>query len=76
MLKGLEEKIKTIYIKMATNSQLPTTESKKTNKQENNKNRNRIIDMEITWRISAGRGKEGKRGKGTGVKKHKLVGTE
>ena len=37
-------------IKMATNSQLLTTEFKKTN-QANNKNRNRIIDAEIIWRV-------------------------
>ena len=33
-------------IKMATNSQLPTTESKKTT-YANSQNRNRITDMEI-----------------------------
>ena len=34
--------------KMKTNSQLPTTESKKT---KTNQNRNRIMDMEIIWRV-------------------------
>ena len=33
-------------VKMATNAQLSTTESKKTN-EANKQNRNRIIDMEI-----------------------------
>ena len=35
---------------MATNSQLSATEYKKTN-QANNQNRNRIIAMEIIWRV-------------------------
>ena len=37
-------------IKMARNSQLSTTESKKTS-QANNQNRNRITEMEVTWRV-------------------------
>ena len=41
-------------------------------------NRNRMIDMEIIWRVIRGRrereGVEG--GKGTGIKNYKLVGTE
>ena len=40
-------------IKRATNSQLSTTESKKTN-QADNQNRNRIIGMKITWRVISG----------------------
>ena len=36
-------------IKMATNSQLSTIESKK--QTSNKQNRNRIIDMEIIWRV-------------------------
>ena len=45
---------------MAINSQLSTFESKKTNK-ANKQNRNRIIDMEIIWRVISweGEGKEG-----------------
>ena len=42
-------------IKMATNSQLSTTESKKANF-ANNQNRNRFTEIEITWRV-IGRGR-------------------
>ena len=40
--------------KMTTNSQLSTTAPKKTKtktKEVNNYNRNRITEMEITWRV-------------------------
>ena len=57
-----KKKIKTMNIKMATNLQLSTTESKIAN-HTNNQNRNRIIDMEITWRIISREGKGGKWGK-------------
>ena len=46
----------------ATNSQLSTTESKTTN-QENKQNRNRIIDMEIIWRVISWEGAGGEWGK-------------
>ena len=62
-------------IKMATNSQLSTTESKKANL-ANNQNRNRIIDMELTWRVISWEGEGGEWRKGTGIRKYKLVGTE
>ena len=47
--------------KMTINSQLSTTEPKKskskkkpTQNQANNKNKNRITEMEITWRVISG----------------------
>ena len=40
----------TMNIKMAIHFQLSTTECKKTN-QANNQNRNRIIDLDITWKV-------------------------
>ena len=57
----MKKKIKTMNIKMAINSQLSTTESKKTN-QANNQNRNRIINMEITWRVISWEREEGRMG--------------
>ena len=42
--------------KMTTNSELSTTESKKQTKQTT---RNRIIDMEIIWRVIRGEGEGG-----------------
>ena len=53
-------------IKMTTNSQLSTTESKTNN--ANNQNRNRIINTEIIWRLSAGSRKGKKRGKIRGLR--------
>ena len=55
---------------MAINSQLLATESKKQTKLSKHQNRNRIIDMEIIWRVMSweGEGKNG--GKGAGNKKH------
>ena len=65
--------IKNMNSKMTTNSQLSTTKPKKKTKtnQANNQNRNRITEMEITWRvISEGvSGESG--GKGTENKQHK-----
>ena len=58
MLKGLskkKKKIKTMNIKMATNSQLSTTESKKIN-YTNHQNKNRIIALEIIWRVISWKG--------------------
>ena len=49
-------------IKMAINSQLSTTESKKTN-YANKQNRNRIIGMEIIWRVISWEGEGGEWGK-------------
>ena len=48
-------------IKMATNSQLSTStiESKKTN-YANRQNRNRIVDMQIIWRVVSSEGEGGK----------------
>ena len=61
---------------MAINSQLSSTfESKKTNK-ANKQNRNRIIDMEIIWRVISWEWERRERGKSAGIKKCKLVGTE
>ena len=45
-----KKKIKSLNVKMAANSQLSTTKSKKAS-QANNENRNRTIDLEITWRV-------------------------
>ena len=56
--------IKNMNSKMTTNSQLPTTEPKTKTNQANNCNRNRITEMEITWRVISG-GMEGRGGKGT-----------
>ena len=51
--------------KMTTNSQPSAIEPKKQNKsQANNQNRNRITEMEITWRVisrGAGVGERGER---------------
>ena len=53
MLKHLfkkKKKLKTMNSKMMTSSQLSTTESENTKTNyANNWNRNRIIEMEITW---------------------------
>ena len=59
MLK-YKKKIKTVNIKLATKSQPSIIESKiKLNKQ----NRNRITEMEITWRVISGAGERGGWGK-------------
>ena len=62
-------------IKMATNSQLSTTESKKHTKQTS-----KIVTESQKWRsfrgLSAGKGKGENREKGEGTKKYKLVGTK
>ena len=56
-----KKKLKTMNIKMETNSQLSTTESKKTN-QANEQNRNRIVYMEITWRVISWEAEGGEQG--------------
>ena len=65
--------IKTMNSKVTTNSQLSTTEPKKTKtktNEANNYNRNRITEMETHGGLSwGGAGKD--EGKGTGNKKHK-----
>ena len=51
--------IKNTNRKMTMNSQLSTTKPKETNNkktQANNQNRNRITEMEITWRVIIGEG--------------------
>ena len=48
------------------------TESKKQSKQ----NRHRIIDMEIIGMVASGEGVWRNGGKGEGIKKYKLIGTE
>ena len=55
-----KNKLKTMNIKMETNSQLSTTESKKTN-QANEQNRNRIIhgDHLEGYQLGGGRGRTG-----------------
>ena len=54
-------------IKMTANSQLSTTESKKTKKTKNKlskqPHRNRIIAMEIIWRVISWGGERGRAGK-------------
>ena len=60
-------------IKRTTNSQLSTTESKKTNK-ANNQNSNRIIDLRSFGGLSAGKGKN--EGNSAGIKKYNLLGTK
>ena len=65
-IKYLKKKIKTMNIKMASNSQLSTTESKNKNENKNltsNQNRNRIIGMGIIWRLISWAEKGGERGK-------------
>ena len=60
-------------IKKATNSPLPTTESKQNKKQKNPKQTTRTGTESQKWRsrgvLSAERGKGEKRGKGAGIKK-------
>ena len=62
-------------IKMATNSQLSTTESEKQTKQTSR----RETESQI-WRslggLSDGRRRRKNGGEGVGIKKHKLVGTK
>ena len=74
--------MKTITIKIATNSQLSTTESiKQTNKQANytnNQNRNRFINMAIIWRVISckeERGNGGKRQEVRSIVKRYKIGT-
>ena len=60
--------------KITTNSQLSTTECKKTKtklkmNEGNNQHRNKFTEIEITWRVISRKG-EGEGGKGTGNKKH------
>ena len=63
MLEGLI--IKTMNSKMTANSQLSTTEPRKQKQNRANYNRNRITEMEITWRV-INRGLGGReRGEGT-----------
>ena len=59
---------------MAINSLLSTTESKK--QTANRQKRNRIIDMETIETVASGELSWGNAGKGEGIKKYKLVGTE
>ena len=54
-----EKKNKTMNTKMAAHSQLSTTEFKKQTKQTI-RPRNRIKDMEITWRDNSREGEAGK----------------
>ena len=50
--------------KITPNSQLPTNEPKKPKANKaNNQNRNRITEMEITWRVISGKGEGGELGK-------------
>ena len=57
---------------MTANSQLLTTTPKtKTKANQANQNKNRTIEMEITWRVVSGEGAGENGGKGTGNKKHK-----
>ena len=58
--------IKTMNSKMTTNSQLSTIESKKLKRKTNkatNYNRNRITELEVTWRVISGEGEWGELGK-------------
>ena len=55
-----------------THSQLSTGKPKKTKTNSaNNQTRNRITEMEITWKVISGEGEGENGGKGTGNKKHK-----
>ena len=53
---------------MTTNSQLSTTEPKKQNEVSKQLDRNRITEMEITWRVIIREGERGNGRKGTGNK--------
>ena len=62
---------------MTTNSQLSTTEPKKQKqKLSKQQNRNKVKEMEITWRIISGQGEKG--GKVQGIRsiigRHKIGG--
>ena len=59
-----EKKIKTLSSKMTTNTIINNYILK------TYKNRNRIIDRKIIWRVIRWEGKEENGGKGTGNKKH------
>ena len=76
MLKELKfkknQKINTMNIKMAINSQLSTIESKKQTRQPAEQKQDRRSFGETSvWK---GKGESG--GKGAGIKKYKLVGTK
>ena len=61
-------------IKMTTNSQLSTTESKKQtkkNKVSKQLEEEQIREMEIIWRVFSREEERENGGKGTGSKKHK-----
>ena len=64
--------IKTMNIKMTTNSQLSTTEPQNKNKSKLSKEPNRITEMETTWRVFSWEGEEGEWGKCVGIKKNNL----
>ena len=53
--------IKNMNSKMTTNSQVSTTEPKK--QKLSKQNRNRITEMEITWRVISGERDGGEQGK-------------
>ena len=60
-----KKKLKNMNSKLTRNSQLVTTEPKMKTNSANNWNRNRMTEMEITWRVISG-GVGGERGgKGT-----------
>ena len=67
--------IKTMNSKMTTNSQLPTTEPKKQQQQNQTKQTTRTGTESQKWRshgeLSVGRERVENWGKGTGTKKHK-----
>ena len=56
---------------MIANSQLSTTEPKKEKQRLSNYNRNRITEIEITWKVISGEGERGNGGKGSENKKYK-----
>ena len=53
---------------MTTNSQPSKTEPKKEKQRLSNYNRNRITEIEITWKVNSREGKRENGGKGTGNK--------
>ena len=61
-------------IKMATNAQLSTTESKKQTKQTSRTNR--IIEMEVIWTLPVWERNRENEGKGVEIKKYILVDTD
>ena len=67
-----KKKIKTMNSKMTINSQLPTTEPKKTKTKQVTRTRTESEKWRSHGRLSVGRWRGENEGKGIGNKKHKL----